>query len=170
VKKLAILAVAAGFVAGAQAQTIETSISVRGGIQFPTTADLDGTFWGVGADINLAGGFNFIRGGSPYVSVDWISKNLSFNRNFIIPICLNMRFPLNTTADTVAGPSTYAFFGLGAAIIDIGNAATVLCGRAGLGADFTSNVYGELSLVLTSRGKGNGVQGNHVGAWIGYRF
>lgn len=169
-KKLAILAVAAGVVAGAQAQTIETSISVRGGVQFPTTADLDGVFWGLGADINLNSGINIFRGAQMYVSVDWISKNLKFNRNFVIPICLNARFPLNTATDTATGPNTYAFFGLGAAIIDIGNASTQLCGRAGLGADFSSNVYGEAALVLTGRAKTSGVQGNHIGVWLGYRF
>lgn len=168
-KKLAILAVATGLVAGAQAQTIDTSFSLRGGIQFPTTADLNGTFWGLGADVNILG-VNLFKGGQTYVSVDWISKNLKFNRNFVIPICLNQRFALNTTEDTMTGPSTYAFAGIGAAIIDIGNASTQLCGRVGLGADFSSNVYGELSLVLTGRSKGSGVQGNHVGVWLGYRF
>jgi len=170
VKKLAILAVAAGIVAGAQAQTIETSLSVRGGVQFPTTADLDGVFWGLGADINLNSGFNIMRGAQPYVSLDFISKNLQFNRNFVIPICLNLRVPLNTTDETMVGPRTYGFFGIGAAILDVGNAATVICGRAGIGADFSSNVYGEASLVLTGRGKGNNVQGNHIGLWLGYRF
>lgn len=168
-KKLAILAAAAGIVAGAQAQTFDTSFSLRGGIQFPTTADLNGTFWGVGADVNLIG-VNLFKGGQTYVSVDWISKNLRFNRNFIIPIALNQRFALNTTSDTMTGPSTYAFAGLGVAIIDIGNAATTFMGRVGLGADFSSNVYGEAALVLTGRARAGGAQGNHLGVWLGYRF
>jgi hypothetical protein len=168
-KKLAILAAAAGFVAGAQAQTLETSISVRGGVQFPTTADLSGVFWGLGADVNLTG-VSIFRNATSYVSVDWISKNLKFNRNFIIPICLNQRFALNTTPETMVGPSTYAFFGVGAAIIDVGNASTQLCARAGLGADFSPSIYGEASIVFTGRAKNSGVQGNHLGLWLGYRF
>lgn len=168
-KKLAILAAAAGFVAGAHAQTIETSISVRGGVQFPTTADLNGVFWGLGADVNLSG-VSLMRNGTTYISVDWISKNLKFNRNFVIPICINQRFPLNTTPDTMMGPNTYAFFGVGAAIIDIGTASTQLCARAGLGADFSPSIYGEASIVFTGRAKGSGIQGNHLGLWLGYRF
>lgn len=169
-KKLAILAAAAGFVAAGHAQTIDTQISLRGGVQFPTTADLDGSFWGIGADISLLNGVSLFKNASSYVSIDWISKNLRFSKNFIIPICFNQKFQLNTTADTVNGPNTYAFVGVGAAIIDIGNASTQLCGRVGLGADFSSNVFGEASFVLTGRAKGSNVQGNHVGLWVGYRF
>ena len=169
VKKLAILAAAAGFVAAGHAQTIDTTISVRGGVAFPTTADLSGTFWGLGADVSMLN-VNLFKNATSYVSIDWISKNLRFSKNFIIPICFNQKFQLNTTAETMAGPNTYAFVGVGAAIIDIGNASTQLCARAGLGADFSPSIYGEASILFTGRSKGSNIQGNHVGLWLGYRF
>jgi hypothetical protein len=172
VKKLAILAAATGLIAAANAQTtgLETQISVRAGIQFPTTADLDGSFYGFGVDFNLPGQASLFRNATTYFSVDWISKNLKFNRNFIIPICINQRFRLNSPSETMTSPQTYAFVGVGAAIIDIGGASTQLCGRAGLGADFNSNVFGEAAFVITGRAKTTNVQGNHIGVWLGYKF
>jgi hypothetical protein len=171
VKKLAILAAAAGVVGAASAQgVIETNMSLRGGIQFPTSADLDGQMFGLGFDIGLNQSISFLRSGTTYLSVDWISKNFKFNRNYMIPVCINQRFKLNTTADTVGGTNTYAFFGVGAAIIDFGQSSTVLAARAGLGADFSPNMFGELTLVLTTRTKNTNVQGNHFGAYLGYKF
>ncbi|MEQ1932282.1 MAG: hypothetical protein ABL962_00185 [Fimbriimonadaceae bacterium] len=170
-KKLAILAAATGVVGAASAQSVvETNISLRGGVQFPTSADLDGMMFGFGVDVSLNQSISFLRSGTTYLSLDWMSKNFKFNRNYIVPVCINQRFKLNTSAETIGGTSTYAFFGIGAAIIDFGQSSTVLCARAGLGADFSPNVFGEITLMFTTRTKNTNVQGNHFGAYLGYKF
>lgn len=166
-KKLLIIAtVAVATVAHAQ-ESSPIKADIRAGVQFPASADLSGTFWGLGVDLTFDK--SLLRGSETFLSVDWVTKSSRNNRNNMFPIMLNQRWQLQQ-AGMESPVSTYAFAGVGLAIVDFGVSSTVLAGRIGLGANFSPNVFGEAAFIITSRAKTTDIQGNHFGLYIGYRF
>lgn len=164
-KLLIVAALAVG--ACSYAQNNPVSLDVRGGIAFPASGDLSGTFWGLGADFTLDR--SLLNRGQTFISADWITKSTKVNRRHMFNFALNQRFELNPISDT--NPNrTYGFLGVGAAILDFGTSATVLSARGGLGMDFSPNIFGEVSYVITTRGKGHNRVGNHIGLYLGYRM
>lgn len=173
VKKLVVLAAATvGFsaISMAQADLSAGSFSIRAGVAWPTTANLNGTFIGAGIDYDFGKSlFGGGMGSSTFFSFDWLSKSTSGRRGNIIPIMLNQRFSL-ATGESEGSLPLYGFIGVGAAILDFSPTSTQLAGRFGLGANLNTNVFFEGAFVLTGRGKGNNIQGNHIGVYLGYKF
>lgn len=173
-KKLVVLAAATvGFsaISMAQAEISAGTFSLRAGVAFPTTSNLNGTFIGAGFDYDfgksLFGGSGV--GSSTFFSFDWISKSTAGRRGSIIPFMLNQRFMLSS-GETEGAIPFYGFIGVGAAILDFSPSSTQLAGRFGFGANVSKNVFFESAFVFTGRGKGNNVQGNHIGLYLGYKF
>lgn len=173
VKKLVLLAAASvGFSAISMAQdTLSAgSFAIRAGVAFPTTANLNGTFLGFGLNYDFNKSlFGNAQGSSTFLSFDWLSKSTSGRRGNIIPIMLNQRFSLSSGVDDGQIP-LYGFIGAGLAIIDFSPTSTQLAGRFGLGANLNENLFLESAFVITGRGKGNGIQGNHIGVYLGWKF
>lgn len=164
-KKLLIIA-AVATASLAAAQDTANSISVRGGISWPVTSDLSGSFWGAGLDYNLEK--SFLNKGSSFLAIEIMTKNTNFNQ-YVLPITLNQRFDLNVGSE-MSAQRTYAFVGLGAAVINMNPTSTVFAVRGGLGADVSPNMFAELSLIYTSRTKSSHIQGSSFGLWLGYKF
>lgn len=170
VKKLMALAVATvGMATFASAQSDSmNNISLRGGVAWPTTADLNGTFIGAGVDFDF--GKSFFGGkGTTYFSFDWLSKSTQGTRGNLFPIMLNQKFMLQYSEAEGSLP-VYGFIGVGACIIDADPAATVLAGRVGLGAMLNTNFFLEGDFVMTGRARASHLLGNHVGLYLGYKF
>ncbi len=172
-KKLVLLAAASvGFSAISMAQDSlsEGSFAIRAGVAFPTTSNLNGTFIGGGLNYNFNKSlFGNGAGQSTFFSFDWISKSTSGRRGNIIPIMLNQRFSLSS-GEAEGSMPLYGFIGAGAAILDFSPTSTQLAGRFGFGADLNTNLFFESAFVFTGRGKGNRIQGNHVGVYLGWKF
>lgn len=168
-KQLLIVAIATVATVSQAQDSSPVRLDIRAGVQFPISADLSGMFYGIGLDFNFTK--SLLPNSETYISVDWITKNTTGNRNSMFPILLNQRWHLAMKDTGNDRPmSTYAFAGVGLAILDFGSSATVLAGRAGLGANFNESIFGEVALVLTSRAKGTSIQGNHIGLYLGYRL
>ncbi len=170
VKKLTTLAAATvGLATIAAAQTDSlNNITIRGGIAFPTSADLGGTFIGAGIDFDF-GKSLFGGKGSTYFSFDWLSKSTQGTRGNLFPIMLNQKFMLQDSEVETAMP-LYAFVGAGLCVIDAAPAATVLAGRFGLGAVLNPNFSIEGAFVITGRARTSNIIGNHIGLYLGYKF
>ncbi len=171
-KLVAIAAASIGFsaISMAQADLAAGSFSLRAGIAWPTTSNLNGTFIGAGFDYDFGKSlFGGGMGSSTFFSFDWLSKSTSGRRGNIIPLMLNQRFSLST-GETEGSLPLYGFLGLGAAILDFSPTSTQLAGRFGIGANLNTNVFFESAFVLTGRAKTSGIQGNHIAVYVGYKF
>lgn len=172
-KKLVLIAAASvGFSALSIAQDTwsQGSFAIRAGVAFPTTANLNGTYLGLGVNFDFNRSlFGNAQGSSTFLSFDWLSKSSAGRRGNIIPIMLNQRFSLSTS-ETEGQIPLYGFIGVGAAILDFSPASTQLAGRFGFGANLNENMFLESAFVFTGRGKGNGIQGNHIGVYLGWKF
>jgi len=168
-KIMALAAATVGLATFASAQSDSlNNISLRGGIAWPTTADLGGTFIGAGVDYDF--GKSFFGGkGSTYLSFDWLAKSTRGTKGNLFPIFINQKFMLQNTEAEGSMP-VYGFLGAGMCIIDADPAATVLAGRVGLGAMLNTNFFLESAFVFTGRTKGSQLLGNHVGLYLGYKF
>lgn len=169
-KLIALAAATVGMATLAAAQSdAMNNMSIRAGIAFPTTGDLNGgTFFGAGLDFDF--GKSWIGGkGTTYLSVDWLSKSTSGTRGNMFPIHLNQKFWLQEGTDEGAIPF-YGFIGVGATVIDVAPASTVLSGRLGLGAQVNTNFSVEGVIVFTGRTRTSNILGNHVGLYVGYKF
>lgn len=171
VKKLMALAAATvGLATFASAQSDSmNNISIRGGVAWPTSADLSGTLIGAGIDFDL-GKSLFGGKGMTYFSLDWLSKSTRGTRGNMFPIFVNQRFMLQEAGNEGSYP-LYGFIGAGATVIDFSpGAATVLAGRVGLGAQLNTNFFLEGTFVITGRTRGSNVIGNHIGLYLGYKL
>lgn len=165
-KLLIITSLAISAVTFAQS-TDEIHTSIRGGFAFPATGDIRGTLWGVGADFEL--NKSLLHNSTTYLSVDWVTRSTEFNRNHMFPILLNQKWTLSPMS-TENPYNTYGFIGVGASILDFGQSATVLAARLGVGMDFTQQIFGEATYVVTTKGKGNNKSGNYIGLYLGFRL
>ncbi len=166
---MALAAATVGLATFASAQSDSlNNISLRGGVAFPTTADLGGTFIGAGVDFDF-GKSLFGGKGSTYLSFDWLSKSTQGTKGNLFPIMINQKFMLQNT-ETEGSMPVYGFIGAGACIIDASPAATVLAGRVGLGAMLNTNFFFEGAFVITGRARASHLLGNHVGLYLGYKF
>lgn len=172
-KKLVVLAAAmVGFSAISMAQSdLNTgTFSLRAGVAFPTTSNLNGTFIGGGLDYDFGKSlFGGGLGSTTFFSFDWVSKSTSGRRGNIIPFMLNQRFQLSN-GEVEGQIPFYGFIGVGGAVLDFNPSSTQLAGRFGFGASFAKNVFFESAFVFTGRAKRSGIQGNHVGLYLGYKF
>ncbi len=166
---MALAAATVGLATFASAQSDSmNNISIRGGVAWPTTADLAGTFIGAGIDFDF--GKSFFGGkGTTYFSFDWLSKSTQGTKGNLFPIMLNQKFMLQNNENEGSYP-VYGFIGAGACIIDAAPAATVLAGRIGLGAQLNTNFFMEGAFVFTGRARNSHLLGNHVGLYVGYKF
>lgn len=164
---LVLTAAVCALPAFAQDTTVPYQAAVRAGIQFPVNTDLgSGAFFNIGLDYTFDR--SLFSSGQTYLAVDLFAKNTKFDSNQIYTGLLSQRFMFGTSADQMT--RTYGFVGLGLGIIDVNESSTVFAGRLGLGAEFTSQLFAEVSLSLTSRARKTDIQGNFIGINLGYRF
>lgn len=154
--------------AAAQDSSNMNNISLRGGIAFPTSNSFNGTLIGAGVDFDL-GKSMFGGSGMTYLSFDWLSKNTQGTRGNLFPLMVNQRFILQESNDQGSMPF-YGFLGVGACIIDVAPASTVLAGRFGLGTKLNENFFLEGAFVITGRTKTSNILGNHIGVYLGYKL
>jgi hypothetical protein len=160
-----------GLAAVANAQSSSTTdftpvnVSVKAGIALP----LDNNLANYGATL-IALGLEYqfdrplIAGTDTYISLDYLNKGFTFSHG-VIPITLNERFYIDNGR---RHQRTYAFLGIGGADVDTGTSSTVVCARAGLGADLGDAIFFEVAGLVTD--KGNDATGNSVAFYVGYRF
>ncbi|GEM_PF-797803 len=155
-----------GIVAGAQAQGYPYNFTVRGGVVFPidsSYSNVSSTFFGVGIDYTFTS--PLIKGGETYLSLDYHAKTFGKDKGSVFPIALNQRIFGKANSE---GNRTYAFFGLGATVVDFAGSETVLGARLGVGIELSTSLIGEATLYLAD--KKNGVQPNSFGLFLGYKF
>lgn len=168
-KLIALAAASVGMATFAAAQSdAMNNISFRAGVAWPATGDFNGTFFGVGLDFDF--GKSWIGGqGSTYFSFDWLSKSTQGTRGNFFPMHINQKFWLQNTTEEGQIPF-YGFVGVGATILDVGPASTVLSGRLGLGAQINPQFSVEGVFVFTGRTRTSNVVGNHIGLYVGVKF
>lgn len=142
--------------------------AIRAGVAIPLNSTVSGTHFGVGLDYTLER--SLLKGGQTYIALDFITKSSRGDRSNMFSGLLSQRFMFSEGTGMSGSTRTYGFLGIGAAMLDFGSSSTVLAARGGFGAEFSPNVFGELSLTFTSKGKSTDAQGNFVGFYIGYRF
>lgn len=165
---LAIATVGMATMAAAQSDAMN-NMTVRAGIAFPTTGDLNGgTFIGAGLDFDFGKSW-FGGSGTTYFSIDWLSKSTSGTRGNLFPMHINQKFWLQQATEE-GGMPFYGFIGVGATVIDFPPASTVLSGRFGIGTQVNEHFNVEGAIVFTGRTRSSNILGNHIGIYLGYKF
>lgn len=150
-----------------------SGVSIRGGIGFPSDSALrngDRALIGLGADLYFSTSVIKSAGLSTYMSFDWLGRSQSGTTVNVFSILANVKLkPQNYGPDALETPF-YFFGGLGIAFVEAGNVRSkgALGGRVGVGYDFGSKIFAEASYMMTSGS--NGIRGNALGFYIGYRF
>lgn len=143
-----------------------SNIAFRLGVALPLDtglSDFGSPLIGLGIEYTL--GSSLVgSSGATYLSLDYMTASTEFNHG-VYPFCINQRFYLGNGAN---GRRTYAFVGVGGAVLDLRSANTVLAARGGVGADLGDALFFEATLLLTD--KASGSSADSVGFYIGYRF
>jgi hypothetical protein len=173
--KMAAGVAALGVVASASAQldVHPANLTFRAGFVLPVDSALRNfskTFFGVGVDYTLPNQFLNLKNSESYISLDWFGRSSNGVKGNVFPIAFNQRFWLGQNSSSLGRYGTpYATFGIGAAIIDVGQSSTKLLLRGGLGVELGSHLCAEAILTLTDKST-SGVRANAVGIYVGYRF
>ena len=165
----ATLGVATASIAHGQTQDpdalIPVNISIRAGIALPIDndlRDLSSSLFALGVEYNIS---PLLRSGQTYFALDFFKGDRS-DSGYIIPLTINQRFYSRNFPD---GRRTYFFAGLGIGFLKgEDNWGQAFVGRGGVGAELGERIYLEGALTLTD--KKNGISGNNVGLYVGYRF
>ncbi|HWD41611.1 MAG TPA: hypothetical protein VG944_22400 [Fimbriimonas sp.] len=164
---LAATVAALGFVNVAHAQEDYTpvNISVRAGVALPldsSLSDFGSPLLALGVEYQLPR--PLLSQGDSYVSLDYMTANTLFSHG-VVPFCLNQRFYLSNAK---LGRRTYAFLGVGGAVIDIDHSGVGLAARGGFGADLGDAIFFEVAGLITD--KISGATADSVAFYLGYRF
>lgn len=169
--KTTLIALAALMITGAayaQNDNGMNGVSLRLGMAFP----LDNTLSGINDNFtSLALEFqtptSMAKGTDSYLAIDYFSKTLgSFNKGSVIPVTYNIRFNQKSNNSR----QTYAFAGLGIAIVDlVGPSETVIAARGGFGMNVSDHTFLEAAGTFTPSTNTNG-SFNTIGLYFGYRF
>jgi hypothetical protein len=167
--KLIAVAAAASLSVGALAQfDTPVNLAFRIGYAYPLdskTRDTVRNFIGVGADYFF--GKSLIgQNGETTLSFDWLGKSGSGAKGNAFPIMLNQRWYGPARPGTEQ--RTYAFLGLGVAIVDVVSTDTVLAARAGYGVELGPKIFAEGTFLFTD--DASGARATSVGVYLGYRF
>ncbi len=167
---LAIIGLAAvGFTQSSQRSilTTPTNIALRLGLGVSfddDVRDVMGTQIGVGFDYYFDR--PLLPNGDTFLSIDWLGRGINGDKGNIFPLMLNHKWYGARNMETYR--RTYAFAGLGVAVMDVESTATVLAARGGLGLELSDNIFVEGVVLLSGSKNGNSATG--LGAYIGYRF
>ena len=166
---LVIASLAISALASAQDSSIgnPVNISFRAGFVYSLdnfTRNVTGNLIGVGAEYYLQR--SLFADGETTLSADWMGRGLNGDKGNMFPIFLNQRWYVS--GDYEDANRTYFYLGAGVAIIDVVSTNTVAAGRFGVGAEFGTHLFGELTLVYSDSSAG--ARASSVGAYLGYRF
>lgn len=167
-KKILLITVAVGVsAAAAYGQSLPVSIAIRGGGVLAQDSELQATenTW-IGAGLDLGLGKGLFPDSNSYFSFDWFRRPNDNDNVYLFH--LNQRFYGGFTNNSEQ--RIYLIGGLGFAKFDIGSAdGTVFSSRAGVGMEFTKNLYGEAILTLSAKGEG-GFRTNAFGFYLGFKL
>lgn len=168
-KKWFLISLAAFATVGTgMAQNMPLSFAIRGGGVLAQDSELqatENTWIGAGLDVGLPGPGLF-KDSNSYVSLDWFRRSGGNDNVYVVNF--NQRFYGGMTQSPTQ--RIYLIGGLGFAKFDIGDVNdTVFAGRAGVGMEFTPNVYGEAILNLSAKGEG-GFRTNSFGFYVGFKM
>ena len=172
VMKTTLVALAALMISGAAfAQTSDlgmNGVSLRLGIAFPLDNTLSGvndTFTSIGLEFQRP--TSLAKGSDTYFAIDYFSKSIgTFGKGSVIPLTYNMR--VYQSSGTTR--QTYAFGGLGIAIVDLlGPTDTVFCVRGGFGINVSDHSFIEAAGTFSAKTNSSG-SFNTIGIYAGYRF
>lgn len=169
--KTTLIALGALMITGgayAQSEIGMNGVSLRLGVAFPLDNTLSGvndTFTSLALEFQQPS--SLAKGTDGYFAIDYFSKNLgTFGKGSAIPITYNIRFNQKGTAYR----QSYAFVGLGIAIIDlIGPSQTVVAARGGFGMNVSDHTFVEAAGTFTASTNTSG-SFNTIGLYVGYRF
>ena len=169
--KTTLVALAALMISGAAfADTSDglNGVSLRLGVAFPldnTLSSVNDSFINVGLEFQAP--TSFAKGTDNYFALDYYAKSIGVSgHGTVIPITYNVRF--NSKAG--ASRQTYAFGGIGMAIVDLlGPVDTVLCVRGGFGMNISDHSFIEATGTFSAATNSSG-SFNTIGLNIGYRF
>lgn len=162
---LATSAVAAAQTQSSMPDINPTNVSIRVGGVFALNGplrDQQKLWWGVGAEYQLTHGF--AANAVTYFSADVAAQSGSGGHGNFFPLAINERFYFDQTGQSRA----YAFVGLGVVIMNVTATNTVGAVRAGLGYEFSQNVF--LEGAFLAGGQVDGYQPTSLGVYLGYRF
>jgi hypothetical protein len=163
---LAGLCLSASAIAQDNFDPTPSNINVRLGVSLPldnALSNYGSPLIGLGVEYQLNS--SLAGSGVTYLSLDYLTSSSQFSGG-VYPFCINHRFYLNNDR---GGHRTYAFVGVGGAIIDInGGSNTVLAARGGLGADIGEKLFFETTLLLTD--SSHDQSADSISLYIGYRF
>lgn len=164
---LAALMISGGAIAQSNPNDL-SGVSLRLGMAFP----LDNKLSGVNDNLtSLALEFqtpsSLVKNAETYIAIDYFSKSLgTFGKGSVIPVTFNARF-MQKSVDT---RQTYAFVGLGFAIVDlVGPTDTVVVARGGLGMNVSDHTFIEAAGTFSAATNSSG-SFNTLGIYLGYRF
>jgi len=152
----------------AQSDMGMNGVSLRLGIAFPLDNTLSGvndTFTSLALEFQQPTSLS--KGTDTYFAIDYYSKTLgTFGKGSVIPLTYNMRFYQKGSATR----QSYAFVGLGVAIVDlIGGSQTVAAARGGFGMNVSDHSFIEAAGTFTGSTNTSG-SFNTLGIYVGYRF
>jgi len=124
--------------------------------------DLQEVWLNIGGDIEFLA-FHIIPKWSTVVSIDWFSHNFGEDNN-AIPLMINQRIYSGEL-----GMRRYIQFGIGPVFTDFKPSDTVFGVRAGVGMEFTDNLYAEAMFYWTDETK-EGINVIGVTLCAGIRF
>lgn len=145
-----------------------TDVSVKVGVALPldsSLTDVAKTFIGLGVEYQLP--TSLVKGSESYLSLDWFTKSFRGERTNVFPLAFNQRF--YTGGDNIPGRRRYVFVGAGVSFVDIGSSDTVISARAGIGAELSEQIFGEIAGYLGDQ-TGSGIKPNVVSFFLGYKF
>jgi hypothetical protein len=107
--------------------------------------------------------------GETSFSLDWISRGLNGDKGNMFPMMINQRFYLDDINSTPMGERSYAYAGVGVAVMDVFTGTdTELAARVGYGRELGLHTYIEATTFWSDAG--SGARATSTGLYIGYRF
>ncbi|MBS1716561.1 MAG: hypothetical protein JSS72_02370 [Armatimonadetes bacterium] len=140
-------------------------IRVRLGVVLPydtTFRDAGASFLGMGLDYDLPAHGSYV----PFLAIDHISKKpFDTTKPHVTALTLNLR-----RSFTGAKYDTYWFAGVGAFNINIEGGRMLAGVRGGLGAEFESKYFAELTTYASLKENGSGTSANAFAFYVGLKF
>ena len=164
---LAALMITAGAFAAADDMNMN-GVSLRLGMVFPldnTLSSVNDNFSNLGLEFQSPSSFS--KNTATFFAIDYYSKNIgTFGKGSCVPLTYNLRMYQHTGTTR----QTYAYVGLGVAIMDFNTPSeTVGIVRGGFGMNVSDHTFIEAGGTFTSTSNNNGAF-NTIGFSVGYRF